>query len=226
MNYVIASSRVWYEGICRRLGAGTSSNFFLLREKRELEPDSLAELKPRYIFFPHWSYLIPEAIYDNFECVIFHMTDVPFGRGGSPLQNLIARGIYETQVTALRCGAELDAGPVYLKHPLSLHGTAEEIYLRAAKTIEAMIREMIENEPEPVPQQGEVVTYARRKPEESDISQLTELEKAFDYIRMLDADGYPRAFLETEHFRIEFQRPSMKQGRVLADVVITEKAKK
>ncbi len=27
----------------------------------------------------------------KFECVCFHMTDVPYGRGGSPLQNLIIR---------------------------------------------------------------------------------------------------------------------------------------
>ena len=48
------------------------------------------------------------------------MTDVPFGRGGSPLQNLISRGIYETKISAFRCVAEMDAGPVYPKRPFSL----------------------------------------------------------------------------------------------------------
>jgi len=28
------------------------------------------------------------------------MTDLPFGRGGSPFQNLIARGIYDTKIIA------------------------------------------------------------------------------------------------------------------------------
>jgi hypothetical protein len=60
------------------------------------------------------------------------MTDVPFGRGGSPLQNLIVRGRRETKLTALRMSREFDAGPVYMKEPLSLEGGAEEIYLGSA----------------------------------------------------------------------------------------------
>ncbi len=56
------------------------------------------------------------------------MTDLPYGRGGSPLQNLIQRGHTSTMLTALRCGAGLDTGDVYLKQPLSLHGSAEEIF--------------------------------------------------------------------------------------------------
>ncbi len=37
-----------------------------------------------------------------------HMTDVPYGRGGSPLQNLIARGHTSTKLTAMRMTAEVD----------------------------------------------------------------------------------------------------------------------
>jgi methionyl-tRNA formyltransferase len=76
-------------------------------------------------------------------CVVFHMTDVPFGRGGSPLQNLIARGIYETRLSALRCEAEVDAGTVYLKRSLSLHGLGEEIFMRAADAMAPMISEIV-----------------------------------------------------------------------------------
>ena len=43
------------------------------------------------------------------------MTDLPYGRGGSPLQNLIINGHKETMMSALRCVQELDAGPIYLK---------------------------------------------------------------------------------------------------------------
>jgi methionyl-tRNA formyltransferase len=43
------------------------------------------------------------------------MTDLPFGRGGSPLQNLISRKIYNTKLSAIRVVKELDAGPVFLK---------------------------------------------------------------------------------------------------------------
>ncbi|MDD2620321.1 MAG: hypothetical protein PHC92_06605 [Syntrophomonadaceae bacterium] len=83
------------------------------------------------------------------------MTDLPFGKGGSPLQNLIARGIHETQISAFRCEKELDAGPIYCKRPLSLYGTAEEIYARTAVIVEDMIKWIIKNCPDPIPQQGE-----------------------------------------------------------------------
>lgn len=223
MVYVIVTCRDWYENSVLKLSETLGRNFILINKKEDLTFERLAEIQPRYIFFPHWSYIIPSNIYESFECVIFHMTDVPFGRGGSPLQNLIARGIYETKISALRCAAELDAGPVYMKHPLSLYGGAEEIYLRAAEIVETMIAEIVLHEPDPVSQQGDVVCFQRRKPEDSDIAELTELEQVFNCIRMLDADGYPKAFLETDNLRLEFQRPSIKRGKIIADVIISKK---
>lgn len=223
MINVIASSQVWNKDLADRLQVSTGEEFIVITGKEELTLERLTQIQPRYVFFPHWSYIIPEEIYQNFECVIFHMTDVPFGRGGSPMQNLIARGIYETKISALRCEAGLDAGPVYMKKPLSLFGGAEEIYARADKVIETMIQEFVVNSPEPVQQEGEVTFFQRRKPSESNIHELADLEQVFDYIRMLDAEGYPKAFLETDHLRLEFQRPSLKQGRVVADVIITKK---
>ncbi len=223
MSYVLASSRPGYEKITKRLSSETGEKFVYFTTNEELTSQALSEIKPTYVFIPHWSYIIPEEVYTTFECVMFHMTDLPFGRGGSPLQNLIARGIYETQITAFRCEKGLDTGPIYGKRPLSLYGTAEEIYMRAANVIEEMIKWIIVNNPEPVPQQGEGCYFPRRKREESSIDELQSLEKLFDYIRMLDAEGYPRAFLETDHFRFEFERASMKQGHIKADVIISRK---
>lgn len=224
MKNVIAASRLWDEGLPGRLTEATGQEFVLIKEKAGLTAKLLREIGPKYVFFPHWSYIIPSEIYENFECVIFHMTDVPFGRGGSPLQNLISRGIYETKVSALRCAKGIDAGPVYMKAPLSLYGTAEEIYMRASKVVEDMIISILKDRPAPVPQQGEAVSFERRRPEDGDVARLSELEKVFDHIRMLDAEGYPRAFLQTEHLRLEFERASLKKGVLRADVKITKKA--
>ena len=223
MIYVIAAHCSWYNDYADRLHERTGHQFVLISEKHELTRMHLDTIQPRCIFLPHWSHKVPDEVYESFECVIFHMTDLPFGRGGSPLQNLIARGVYETRISALKCTAEVDAGPVYLKRPLSLYGTAEEIYMRAARVVEGMIVELIKNEALPVEQEGDVVHFARRKPEDGDISELSELTEVFDYIRMLDAEGYPNAFLETEHFRFEFKRPSLKHGKVVADVTFTRK---
>lgn len=223
MLCVIAVSREGYENFPDQLNKLTGCEFAFISSPEELTLARLRDLRPRYVFFPHWSHMISAEIFNAFECIIFHMTDVPFGRGGSPLQNLISRGIYETKISALRCVKELDAGPVYLKRPLLLHGNAEEIYQRVAMVVEGMIVEIIEKQPKPLPQQGEPVRFRRRKPEESDISKVESLQKAFDYIRMLDADGYPRAFLETENLRFEFERAVLKDGEIRADVRIVVK---
>jgi methionyl-tRNA formyltransferase len=181
----------------------------------------LARVSPRYVFFPHWSDIVPADVVERFECVCFHMTDVPYGRGGSPLQNLIERGHVETRLTALRMTDVLDAGPVYLKRPLALDGSAAEIFVRAAKTICEMMGEIVVSEPRPTPQQGGPVPFARRKPEQSRLPPVAEPERLYDHIRMLDAPGYPTAFLEEGPWRLEFDGAQLADGVVEARVRIT-----
>lgn len=192
-----------------------------IRTQEELNVASLASFAPQFIFFPHWSWRIPAPIYERFECVMFHMTDLPYGRGGSPLQNLIVRRKHETQLTAFRCVAELDAGPIYLKRPLATLGTAEEVLLRAAELIEHMIVYIVERRPRPSPQVGDPVMFERRTPEQGDLSQAVSLSDVHDMIRMLDADGYPPAFVEVGALRLEFSRASLRPDFVAADVRIT-----
>ena len=219
-TYVIASDRSWNRALSKSLAVHGRGDFVLIDRKEELTPERLAEISPRYVFLPHWSYKIPSSIYNNYECIVFHMTDVPYGRGGSPLQNLIIRGHTDTVISALRCVEEIDAGAVYLKRPLTLYGSAEEILLRASSVIEKMIIEIIENNPEPVKQQGEPVTFRRRKPEEGNLQQVDSLKTAYDLIRMLDAEDYPPAFIEVNGFRLEFRRVSQRTDGLHADVVI------
>lgn len=225
---VIACSKNWNESLNHDLQKKINTEIAFISEKKQLTSAYLAALNDdiKYIFFPYWSYLIPTEIYETYSCVIFHMTDVPFGRGGSPLQNLIARDIYETKISALKCIRELDAGPVYLKHLLSLYGNAREIYHRANQIMIEMIVEIFKNNLTPVKQEGNIVNFLRRTPPESNIFSLTELYKIHDYIRMLDADDYPKAFIENELFKFEFSRSSFDGKEIIADVKITRKGDK
>lgn len=136
-------------------------------------------MKP-YLFFPYWHWRIPKQTIEKFTCVAFHMSDLPYGRGGSPLQNLIIRGATETVITAFQVTDEWDAGPIYCKRPLSLDGTAQDIFDRASKIIyNDMIPFILLNDPVPIPQEGEP-TYFKR------ISKKEYPEPA----RMWDAWGY------------------------------------
>ena len=120
-NYVILSEKSWNTGLCDFLNRQKPEHdFFAINRKSNFTSFELGKLNPSIIFIPHWSYIIEEDIYENYECIVFHMTDLPYGRGGSPLQNLIARGHTETKVSAIQVVEELDAGPIYLKRSLQL----------------------------------------------------------------------------------------------------------
>lgn len=191
-----------------------------IRERGELDVEMLARLSPDWVFFPHWSWMIPSEIYERFRCVIFHMTDLPYGRGGSPLQNLIVRGHKDTMLCALQCVRQLDAGPVYLRRPLSLAGTAEQILQRALVQTAEMICTIVEDAPAPVAQQGDPVLFQRRRPEDGNLVGAADIQQVYDYIRMLDGEGYPRAFLEAAGLRLEFSDAVWEDGQVSARVVI------
>lgn len=193
-----------------------------IRGPDELSGARLESFDPRYVFFPHWSHRVPASIYERWECVCFHCTPLPYGRGGSPVQNMIVRGHKETELVALRMVEEFDAGPVYMRRPMSLLGGGDEIFMRLSRLALDMTREIIEEEPEPRPQSGEPVTFKRRQPEESELPEGGSLKELFDFIRMLDAEGYPNAFFEYGDFRIEFSRPALRRGEVEAEVSITE----
>lgn len=221
-TYVIASQKSWNAELANRLMKKTNHRFITISQNSDLTFDHLEKINPEKIFFTHWSTKIPNVIWEYYESIIFHMTDVPYGRGGSPLQNLILRGHKNTMISALRCVEALDAGPVYLKYPLSLSGTAQEIFYRADGVIEKMIIDIINNHPEPKPQIGEPVLFKRRKPEESDLLQAKSLSEMFDMIRMLDAESYPSAFLNIGNFRLEFKKAEQNTDYVNAEVVIRE----
>jgi methionyl-tRNA formyltransferase len=221
MRLVIAGSRPWCVRAYDKWSGRSRHRTRLITSLEELGADSLARFDPAYVCFLHWSWMIPREIFERFECIGFHMTDLPFGRGGSPLQHLLMRGLRNTQLSAFRVGPELDAGPVYLKRPLSLDGRAEEIFARASRLALKMVDVIVAKRPVPQPQQGEVVTFRRRTPAESRIPPLRDASALNDFIRMLDAQGYPRAFLVQDGFRYEFSHAELVDGRVAARVVIT-----
>jgi methionyl-tRNA formyltransferase len=224
-RYLVAGCKPWHRRVFDELLSCLEGEWRYVGGREQLSLESVRQLRPRYAFFLHWSWKVPTEILEEIECVCFHMTDVPYGRGGSPLQNLIVRGHRDTKLTALRMTPELDAGPVYLKEDLSLAGGAEEIYLRASALSADMIRQIVLEEPRPYRQTGEAVNFKRRKPEESRIENMDSLEKLHDLIRMLDAEGYPRAFLTHAGYRFEFSRSALYDGRIVADVQITREAK-
>ncbi|WP_415883473.1 hypothetical protein [Neptuniibacter sp. QD34_54] len=219
-DLVIASCKTWhYDNFLKLSLKHEEHDWHWVENVNELET-LLDKLQPKYIFFLHWNWIVPERIWSKIECVCFHMTDVPYGRGGSPLQNLIKDSKTSTKLTALKMVEEMDAGPVYVKKDLSLAGRAEEIYMRAGCLSFEIIEWMIGVFPEPVNQEGEVTLFTRRTPEQSLMPIEGQIEDLYDHIRMLDAKGYPHAFIDHGEYRYEFVNASVSDEAIKAEVVI------
>lgn len=218
-RYIVATVKSWnIENFKKLKEKYLQYGFLMINQKEELTQSFLESYQPEYIFFPHWSWMIPREIYENFNCVVFHMTDLPFGRGGSPLQNLLVRGIYHTKVSAIKVCSGVDTGPVYFKEPVDIsEGSADEIFRRVSKIVfERIIPRFLNEELIPYEQIGDVISFKRRKPAQSEIPDGLSQRQIYDYIRMLDGEGYPTAFKRCGAGRILFSDAEYKDGVVTA----------
>lgn len=225
MRYIVATVKPWNIKAYHDIISHYPGEWTLVTSPDELVRLARADKAalPDYIFFPHWSHIVSDWFTENTCCVCFHETELPYGRGGSPIQNLIVRNHTETVISAIKMTGELDAGPILLQRPLSLLGTAEEIFIRSSKVVAEMIGEIIKGNYTLTPQQGEITTFKRRKPEQSEITpEITTLADLFDHIRMLDAESYPNAFVKVGKFRLEFSRATLRTGYIQADARIVE----
>lgn len=226
---IIASLKSWNHKNFKKLKKSYPKfHFVFVQNDVNLNQAFLDSLNPRYIFFPHWSFKIPKEIYQKYECIIFHIGDLPFGRGGSPLQNLIIRGIKQTKISALRACDVLDGGAIYLKESLNIAiGSAEQIYKKASQIIFfTMIPYILKYHPKPMPQIGNIIVFKRRKEEQSNLKTLENpnLEQIYDFIRMLDAPSYPKAFIESNGIRIELSKAKLKNHQIIGRFQLCKKS--
>jgi methionyl-tRNA formyltransferase len=112
----------------------------------------------------------------------------------------------------------VDTGPIYYKKLLSLHGSAHDIYKRAGRLCWDMISDFIKENPTPVPQQGAITNFKRRMPEQSRIPEGLSLNEMYNYIRMLDAPGYPKAFIDYGNYRLLLNSAEIKNGKLTASI--------
>ena len=171
----------------------------------KIEKKKIINFSSKIIFFIHWSKKIPLEIFKRFLCIQFHSSNLPKFRGGSPIQNQIIRGIKKTKITAFKVSNKIDTGDICLKKNLDLNGTALQIYERMEKICVYMIKELTRKKKIKFNKQlGKSSYFRRRKVAESNMLSLKiiSIENMFNFIRMLDAHDYPKAYLDIKKFKI------------------------
>ena len=184
-KYLMVSSTKYIKTLGRK-DFFIKKNFNFINDKKYLTLKKLSKIKPKYIFFPHWSYKIDSNIYTNYQCIGFHSTPLPYGRGGSPVQNMIARGFKKTKICAIKITEKIDGGPIFLKRNMSLNGSGEQIMLRMNKIILKMIKFYLKKLPKPKKQIGIVTYFKRRNPNQSKMLFTKRIDQIYDQIRIRD----------------------------------------
>ena len=213
MVFLFCAYRDWsiklYEKLSKKY-----DNFILLNSPKKLTFSFVKKLNPEFIFFPDWSWIIPEKITSNYKCVCLHESNLPKFRGGSPLQNQIIRGITKTKTTAFFMSKGIDEGDIILQQDLSLSGRMDEIFLRMIENDFKIIEKIILGNYKLTKQKGRRSIFKRRKPEESELdSSPHSLEYFYNFIRMLD-DPYPNAFIRLGDKKVILKNPQYKNGKV------------
>ena len=212
MKILIANSKQWFVPSDK---LSSEHDLILISEKVELNLEFVDALQPDLIFFPHWHWLIPRSIYEKYECIVFHPAPLPFGRGGTPIQNLILRGFRETPVCALRAVGEMDAGPIYLQENLKLDGSLEDIFHRLNIVVNSIIDELLPDLPEPIHQVGDVVVFRRVTEADNELKKFGSIEKVFDQVRMVDEPSYPCAYINYGEYKIELSKAEIKDDYLI-----------
>jgi LmbE family N-acetylglucosaminyl deacetylase len=170
------------------------------------------------VLVPHWRWLLPPTVLATWRCVGFHTSPLPRGRGGSPIQNQIVRGMYESELCAFEMNEHMDADDVLIRELVDLStGSLAEILVGLARQTGAMSRRILQESPKAVPQAGEPSLFERRRPEESEIPRSgLSPRQLYDRIRMVDGLDYPRAFIKYGPWRITFRQARLSDDAVQA----------
>ena len=194
--------------------------------KKEISETFIRKYKPDIIFFLHWSKKIHEKIYSNYLCIQFHCSDLPKFRGGSPLQHQILYGLKKTKLTAFQVNNGIDTGDICFKKNLSLSVNANTIYKLIDKISIYMINDIIKKKKiRFFKQKLKSKFYKRRKKEDSNLLKINKakIDKIYNFIRMLDADDYPKAFINFDNYKIYFKNAKLVNNEINGTFKICKK---
>ena len=222
MKYLIITKKIWDLKNFRKLG----KNFILLKK---INKKLIKKINPKIIFFIHWSELIKESFYKKYLCIQFHASNLPKGRGGSPIQNQILLNIKKTKISAFKMSKKLDSGPICLQNKFTLDGTAEQILIRMEKISVLMTKKIVKMKNiKFYKQKGIPSFFKRRTYEQSQINlkKINTISKLYDFMRMLDAPGYPSSYIKLNKFKFIFNNIRSYKNKINAKIEIIKNEKR
>ena len=138
--------------------------------------------------------------------LVVHESDLPRGKGWSPLTWQIVEGASQITVTLFEASAKVDDGPIYGQETIEFKGTEliDELRNLQAKATINLLRQFVNNFPDvhSKPQTGESTFCRRRTKEDSKLSVDKSLADQFNLLRISDNQRYP-AWIEINGQKFE-----------------------
>lgn len=142
-----------------------------------------------------------DVLKKNKHNLVVHESDLPNGRGFSPMSWQIIEGKNEIPFCLIEAAEDVDSGKIWIQDSIKLNGTelsGEWRVLQGEKTLELCIRFLKEYQfLKPTFQVGVPTWYPRRGPKDSMLDINKSLLEQFNLLRTVDNDKYP-AFFEYE----------------------------
>lgn len=140
----------------------------------------------------------PEILARNTLNVVVHASDLPRGRGFSPLPWQILEGRNAIPLTMIEAVDAVDAGGIIMRDSVTYQGHElnGELRDRMGLTIVEMCLKLLRLPVPPVleEQDGEPTWYRRRRPVDSRLDPQQPLAGQFDLLRIVDNERYPAFF--------------------------------
>ncbi len=135
--------------------------------------------------------------------VVVHASDLPKGRGFSPLSWQVEEGKNDITVCLFEATEELDAGPIVYREIMHFEGHELLTEMRdvgARLYVDLCLRLLAEpSPPEGVPQRGEPTFYPRRTNQNNRLDPNKSLAEQFNKLRVSDNERFPAFFDWRDH---------------------------
>lgn len=147
---------------------------------------------------------LPDTICEkNALNIVIHESDLPVGRGWSPITWQVLQGSSKIVVCAIGVSTVIDGGPIYSRRTITLEGheLIDEIRLKQAMATEELCIEIAQRYPSLTcePQKGTPTYFPRRTRADSQLDISKPLRDQFSLMRVADNDRYPLWFTFEGH---------------------------
>lgn len=130
--------------------------------------------------------------------IVVHSSDLPRGKGWSPLSWQILEGKNEIVNTLFEAADQVDAGEIYLQNTIDFEGheLLPELHAAQGESINRLILQFVDAYPSVRgrAQTGEETFYPKRSAKDSELDPEKTIAEQFHLLRVVDNEKYPAFF--------------------------------